>query len=77
MIHPISSTKESYDVPEMAVTKGRPVDSGSLSVEMFISADVDPLVGCHGEVSDLVQLAGDEDDGPGECKELDGCEDED
>ena len=41
---------------------------------MFVSPDVHPLVGGHGEVGDLVELAGEEEDDPAECEELEGGE---
>ena len=44
---------------------------------MFVSLDVHPLVGCHPEVSDLVDLAGEEEEAPGEGEELGGGQQED
>lgn len=44
---------------------------------MFVSLDVHPLVGCHPKVSDLVDLAGDEEDAPGEGEELGGGQHQD
>ena len=44
---------------------------------MFVSLDVHPLVCCHPEVSDLVDLAGDEEDAPGEGEELGGGQHQD
>ena len=37
---------------------------------MFVSLDVHPLVGCHPEVSDLVDLAAEQQEAPGEGEEL-------
>ena len=44
---------------------------------MFVSLDIHPLVGRHPQVSDLVDLAGEEEEAPGEGEELGGGQQED
>ena len=46
-------------------------------VEMFVPVDVQPLVGCHAEVRDLVQVAGEEDNAPAQCQQLEAGQQED
>ena len=74
VVHPSTAREEPDEVPHVAVTEGRAVDSWPRGVEMFVSPDVHPLVGGHGEVGDLVELAGEEEDDPAECEELEGGE---
>ena len=70
VIHPIPAAEEANDVPEMSVTERRPVDPRARCVEMFVSLHVHPLVGRHPQVSDLVDLAGEQQEAPGEGEEL-------
>ena len=61
----------------MSVSERRPVDSLASGVEMFVSPQVHPLVSRHPQVSDLVDLTGEEEDAPGEGEELGGGQHQD
>ena len=76
VIHPISTAEEATDIPEMSVTERGPVNSTARCVEMFVFLHVNSFVGCHAKMGNLVDLAGEEEEAPGEGEELGGCQEE-
>ena len=76
VIHPSPATEEANEVPEMSVSERRPVDSLASGVEMFVSPHIHPLVGRHPQVSDLVDLTGEQEEAPGQGEELGGGQQE-
>ena len=76
VIHPSPATEEANEVPEMSVSERRPIDSLASGVEMFVSPHIHPLVGRHPQVSDLVDLTGEQEEAPGQGEELGGGQQE-
>ena len=77
VVHPVTPAEEPDDVPDVTVSEGRAEDSRPRGVEMFVPVDVQPLVGCHAEVRDLVEVAGEEDNAPAQCQQLEAGQQED